>query len=211
MWEIDRRHELWYRYVDKYKGKYKVKIVKDKIDENEALWLEEDLMRQYGGQLVNWANLGLESNVEVNTQYWDMRQENKRLLDKANKLEKENLEKAIKCYRESLSKMIVYEKIDTNTRKHTGIAAKVYEEMSSSMVNTGNTDILSRLTICLKRLKIQEESVSAVKKYLEEFPDALILVCFQKNLKRAGMNEFVQSNSITYQSKYKPEVVVVNT
>lgn len=64
----------------KTKGKYKIQIVKDKVDENEALWLEEDLMRHYGEQLVNWANLGIESDLELNTQYWDMRKENERLL-----------------------------------------------------------------------------------------------------------------------------------
>lgn len=53
VWDLDRRHQLWYRYVDKFKGMFRVQIVRNKLDEDEALWFENELMEKYRGQIVN--------------------------------------------------------------------------------------------------------------------------------------------------------------
>jgi hypothetical protein len=189
-WNKEGRHELWKKYISRFNGEYTVEIVKDNITEDDAHYLEDDLMVKYGGQLINWVNMGLDMDYKVYDEYWDLRKENEELLKEAKKQERTDIEKAISLYREAIIRMIKYEKMNTNqAKKYTGTAREVYLEVSAEWeaLKAGNLDILDRLTICLKKLNRPQEIVLEVNKYLKEFPGAKERATAQKILKRAKL------------------------
>lgn len=184
-WEKNSRHSLWYSYVDRFNGNYVVEIVKEGLEEDDAMWLEEDLMKRYGGQLVNWVNLARDANYTAYGKYWDMRKEIDLLLAKANELEKLDLEKAIELYRQAMGKMKENECMEKE-EYFTGLAAELYKDMQDES-RVGNITILDRLTICLKKLKRSKEIVSEVEQYLKDFPRAKDRAGFNKILRRANL------------------------
>jgi len=54
-WEDHGKLHMWY-VNNKLSGTFQVVIVRDGLSELEALELENDLMKKYGEQLINWIN-----------------------------------------------------------------------------------------------------------------------------------------------------------
>jgi len=182
-WDTGRRHILWQRYVERLNGKFEVEIVADGLQEDEAAYLEGDLMAKYGGQLVNWQNMSRSADYKASEKYWALKKENAGRLAEAKGFEEQEPEKAVILYGEALKYMMKYEQGLGRTEHFTGVAAELYAKMTAEM-GTGDINILDRLTLCLKKLKRQEELDSEVEQYLVRFPHAKCLAGFQKILKR---------------------------
>ncbi|WP_182102751.1 GIY-YIG nuclease family protein [Niallia taxi] len=192
-WDKDR-HDMWKRYIGKFNGKYSVDIVKDGLTEDEALDFEDDLMRRYGGQLVNWANTGLNRDYDLLDKYWALRNANEEILKQAKEIEDSSTDKAIEYYQQALTNMFVYETMNTDEeKKYTGLALEVYNEFCELMnrFESGKVEILDRLTICLKKANRQAEMSEAVTRYIEIFPSALCRAGMFKVIKRAKLNQSI--------------------
>jgi len=185
-WDTGRRHILWQHYVERLNGKFKVEIVADGLREDEAAYLEADLMAKYGGQLVNWQNMSRSVDYKAYERYRALEKENARRLMTAKDFEKQEPEKAIVLYREALECMMEWTQGSREAEHFTGVAANLYAKMIAE-TRTGDINILDRLTLCLKRLDRQEELDSEVEEYLVKFPHAKSLAGFQKILKRSGL------------------------
>lgn len=59
--------------------------------------------------------------------------------------------------------------------------------MVSEQPKTGNVNIIDRLTICLKKRKKNEDIISEVERYINEFPDSKKMKSKEKVLKRAKL------------------------
>jgi len=188
-WEAGekQRHTLWHRYVEKFNGMFEVKIIEEQLNENEAEFLEQKLMGEYGGQLINWVNLSRDMDYEKNKKYWMLRKKNELLFAEAKEVEKNDIDKAIVLYIKCLSEMIYYEtKYRLQEEYFSGIAAEIYSEWVSED-SAGKIEMLDRLTICLKKANRYEDIVSEVENYLRIFPGAKNRAGFKKILKRAKL------------------------
>jgi len=185
-WDTGERHILWRHYVERLNGKFEVEIVADGLQEDEAAYLEQDLMAKYGGQLVNWQNMSRSADYKAYDKYWALEKENARRLVAAKEFEEQEPEKAVVLYREALKCMMEYKKGLREAEHYTGVAAELYAKMIAE-TTTGDINILDRLTLCLKKLERQEELDSEVEEYLVKFPYAKSLVGFQKILKRSEL------------------------
>lgn len=166
-WDMNSRHPVWKRYVEKTGGTVSVELVRHGLDKDAALDLEDALLNQYGQQLVNWFNPGRDQDYEAIKKYWEQRKENEALLARARLSEETDLDEAVEAYRQAVKSMMTYEEIVTER----GLVADLSSEIWDSE-KAGNLQILDRLTICLKKLGRDEELVDAVDKYLLEFPGA---------------------------------------
>lgn len=183
-WSHDR-HDLWNRYIKRFGGEYSVQIIKENFTEDEAHDLEDDLIVEYGGQLVNWVNIGLDMDYKMYDIYWSLRKENEEIFKQTNEVT--NLEEAVCKYKEIIARMIDYEQMETDGgKKYTGIAREVYLEFCNEN-KAGNIEMLNRLTICLKKLGRKKEMANVVNEYLKEFPGARQRSAMKKILKRAEL------------------------
>jgi len=182
------RHPLWTKYVDNFGGKFDVKIYMDNLTEDEAIYLENGLMKQYGGQLVNWQNPYLEITSDVYLDYWAKKKANESNFDEVKKLELFDLLKAVGLYKKMIEKMIEYERknISTST-KYIGKAKVVWEEYSKEQESSksGKIVFLDRLTLCLKKLKLFDQIYKEIEEYLIVFPGAKKEPDIERMLKRA--------------------------
>ncbi len=181
-WEIGGHNDLWRLYVDRFDGAYDVEIIETGLSEDEALWLEEDVMKQYGGQLVNWVNMHRTADYEGYARYWELRWEIDQLLEKAGQLEETDTEEAIVHYRQAIAKMKEAESF-TALEQFTGLALELYKE-SRAKQRVGNTRILDLVTTCLVKLQREEEALLETQQYLECFPYAGTRPSFRKIVNR---------------------------
>jgi len=186
-WRESGRHEVWCRYVEHFDGQYEVEIVQDDLNEGSAESLEDDLMREYGGQLINWFNFHRTGDWAAYEEYWSRRTANTEYVKETKTMEAADPEECVRRYRKALAEMIDYEKaaLDDPTRyeNYTGTAGDVYSSWFRDNA-CGDWLILDRLTLCLKKLGREAEIRSLVRRYLEVFPGALALSSFSRIPKR---------------------------
>lgn len=163
-WSEDR-HPIWHRFVtERLGGKYDVEIVASGLTEEDALEREDELINQYGSQLVNWINFGRDTDLAACEQYHTLRDANRCLVNETRALEDSDLEEAISRYRKALANLREYEKI---VFEHGLIGDLLREEPK-----WGEPLILDRLTLCLAKLNRVGEAIAETEQYFRDFPGA---------------------------------------
>lgn len=190
-WSQDR-DSVWHRYVnERLGGRYNVQIVKNGLDEDEALVIENEVMLMHGDRLLNFAKaiggvsfkvtinqekpqvesvwLPNDNDIELeeNARYWKLRESNRALVAATKPLEAANMETAVVRYREALSKMREYEEIGRRLSHSTGLRGE-YEDVVQQA--TGDVAILDRLTLCLAKLNRSAEAVTEAEHHFADFP-----------------------------------------
>jgi hypothetical protein len=167
-----------------------VEIVRNELDEEEALELESETMLKHGDCLLNLnrpagglsfavsideRQLNVESvaitnevktDLEENTRYWALRESNKAFVAATKPFEATDLETAAKRYREALLKLREYGKIGRRLSRSTGLRGE-YEEIGKR----SDVAILNRLTLCLTKLNRGSEAVREADQHFADFPD----------------------------------------
>lgn len=97
-WSPDR-HPLWSRYVEKHLGGvFRVQIIQDNLSPDEAERLEGDWIAQCSANLVNWFNMGRDTDFKALERFHALRDANRALIERAKVEEKRDLENAVKMY-----------------------------------------------------------------------------------------------------------------
>jgi hypothetical protein len=184
-WEKEKRHSMWKRYIKRFNDKYYVEIYRDNLSEEEALELEEELMSNYGGQLINWSNLSLDGNWKGYEKQNKIDKEINYIICEAKEYEKFNIEKAINLYVKALNKLFKYQNPEklAELSYYSGLSKEVQVEWFKEEW-TGNITILDRLTLCLKKLERYSDINYFVNKYIKIFPGSKNKLDFKKIQKR---------------------------
>ncbi len=174
-WSMDR-HQVWTNYVnERLCGKFSVEIHKDGLTEDEALHLENDLINEYGSNLVNWVNMQRQTDFDLLNSYHVLRDHNLRSVGKTYLIEKTEQTQAIARYKQAIEAIdeyqsIVYEK---------GLIGELYERPKK-----GEPEILDRLSMCLIRLGRVDEAAKEARHYFAKFPDAVSMSIGRRILSR---------------------------
>jgi hypothetical protein len=162
-WSI-HRHSAWKKYVsERLLGEYSVEIHAEGMCESEAEELEEELIAEYGEQLINWINPGRAFDYQALAEFHRRRAANRARVTAARSIEKINLALAIEEYRAALEEMRQYEALTLER----GLVA----EMRCGPT-WGDPNILDRLTMCLCKAGRHREAFAEAAKYFSEFPSA---------------------------------------
>ena len=189
-WSKDR-DELWHRYVfGRLNGKYEVTIIRSGLTEDEALELEDDLMRKHKGETLLNVQLPLPKTVvtvdfarkliqthldppdnvtnwEEIERYHDIRRANETFVVATKQLEETDPEIAIARYKTAIIQMREQEKLSERLFRSTGLRGELYVP-----IRRGQPNLLDRLTLCLVKLGRLEEAAEETERYFLEFPDA---------------------------------------
>jgi hypothetical protein len=190
-WSEDR-DTVWHRYVkEELGGRYNVEIVKNELDEDEALQMENEVMLMHGDRLLNFAKAigGVRFEVTINqekpqvdsvwlsndddidleesTRYWKLRESNRTFVKETKPFELANMEMAVTRYREALSKMREYEEIGRRLSRSRGLRGEYEDDVQQA---TGDVAILDRLTMCLTKLNRSAEAVTEAEHHFTDFP-----------------------------------------
>jgi hypothetical protein len=162
-WAADR-HPVWHRYVaERSAGQYTVEIFRDGLSTEEAEDLENEFVSAYGSQLVNWINGQRGFDYEKLAEFHRLRDANRARIAQARSLEKTDPDAAVTMYREAISHMASYARMQTET----GLVA----ELSGSPC-FDDSEALDRLTLVLARLGRHDELLREAAAYFEEYPEA---------------------------------------
>lgn len=165
-WSKDR-HDVWHKYVTQRLGcQYQVKIFKEALTEEQAEEIEDELIGEYGEQLVNWINPKRDFNYDAIAKFHNLRDENRLFIEETRKIEKEDPEKAVERYRLALNTMVEYESLTLER----GLIAEL-----GAGPDWGDPNILDRLTLCLINIGKGREAIEESEKYFNMFPSALNL------------------------------------
>lgn len=179
-WSKDR-HSLWNLYVDKHLGnKYQVLILKDNLPEAEAEELESEWIAHYGSQLVNWVNMGRDTDFAKLDVFNRLRDENKARIQDARKLEKENIDQAIEMYIAAIESIDEYQSIEYEG----GLVGQLLKEESEQIGRFGEIEALDRLTMCLIKVTRIEEAANTTRDYFERYRGDLRLSAAERINKR---------------------------
>ncbi len=160
-WSADR-HPLWARYVEKHlNGIYQVKILHDNLSEEEAEELEAAWIAQCSDTVVNWFNMGRQTDFEALDRRNDLRSINLRLIEQAKATEKNNLEKAVSMYIQAIKAIQTYALITYEK----GLIGQLLEEETEELGVCGELHALDRLTLCLVKLGRPEEAAQHTDNY----------------------------------------------
>lgn len=160
-WSSDR-HPLWSRYVEKHlNGVYQVKILNDNLSEEESEELEAEWIAQCSDTVVNWFNMGRQTDFEALDRRNSLRSANLKLIEQAKAIEKYDLEKATSIYIQAIKAIqsyafITYEK---------GLVGQLLEEETEEFGACGEVNALDRLTLCLVKLGRPEEAAQYTDNY----------------------------------------------
>lgn len=175
-WAKAQRHELWLKYLENIDGEYTVTIVEKDLDEESALSLEDTLMEQHKRSLINWINPDRHGDWATIAKYWELRKEDDDFHARAKEVEKDNLEDAVKLYKEEIKRVREYLDVLMNyygseLSSSTGMAKRVYQDYYiKSYVGAHDLRSLDRMSICLKKLGRLDEAREEVRSFFEEFP-----------------------------------------
>ncbi|MCX5830148.1 MAG: hypothetical protein NTV58_19435 [Deltaproteobacteria bacterium] len=160
-WSIDR-HPLWSRYVDKHlKGEYQVRILHDNLSAADAEEVEAEWIAQCSDTVVNWCNMGRETDFEALDRYNSIRAVNLSLIQQAKAIEKYDLDKAASMYIQAIEAIHAYAFITYEK----GLVGQLLEEEAAELGIHGEVDALDRLTICLIKLGRLTEAVQYTNTY----------------------------------------------
>ncbi len=184
-WSTHKRHHLWQRYVTKnLGGDYRVKILHDDLDEDGAESLESAWIAQETSTLVNWVNLGRETDFDACDEYWRLRKPNRLRIDEAKSLEKEDLEAAVALYKQAILATSEYAFLQTEK----GLVGDLLGQETMEKGVKGELVAIDRLTLCLCRLGRKEEAREEAERYFTDYRRDLELKQAQAVLKRVGLS-----------------------
>lgn len=191
-WSKDR-HLVWERYVsDRLNGQFNVEIHRDGLTEPEAEELEDELISEYGAQLINWINPGRNFDFSALEKYHQLRDANRKYISETKCLEKTDTDESVKRYRAALNAMREYESMTLER----GLVA----EMGVGP-DWGDPNILNRLTICLVALGRVKEAIDEAERYFSEFPSALNLTMGRQidaRIQKLKLKEMKENTSSKY-------------
>lgn len=175
------RHHLWTRYVEKhFGGEYTIEILNDDLDDEEAEEIEAEWISYYSTSLVNWINMGRETDFKALDLFHKKRNANRLLIAEARQLEKTNLEQAAKMYIQAIETIRSYCSINYEG----GLVGQLLQEEAEELGYRGEIEAIDRLSLCLIRLGSPVEAVERVKTYFETFPRDLRYAKTEKIMKR---------------------------
>jgi hypothetical protein len=162
-WSKDR-HPVWLKYVnERLNGDYIVEIFKDRLTEEDALEVEDQLIAEYGKQLVNWTNPGRNFDYQALEEFHRKRDANRAFVEETKKIEATDPTSAIERYLTALDRMREYESLTLETGHVAELRVRA---------DRGDPNILNRLTICLQKLNRYSEMFEQAEKYFEDFPSS---------------------------------------
>jgi len=174
-WSKDR-HPVWLKYVnERLDCNYTVEIFKDKLTEEDAEKIEDQLIVEYGKQLVNWINPGRNFDCQALEEFHRKRDANRAFVEETKKIEAIDLPCAIERYLTALDRMREYETLTLET----GLVAEL-----GVGPNWGDPNILNSLTVCLQKLNRYSEMIEQAERYFEDFPSAKVLSMGKQIVKR---------------------------
>lgn len=177
----DDRHILWYRYVNQHlSGKYSVVILEDDLtpemaEERESAWIAQESMT-----LVNWENMGRETDFEAVNQYHQMRNSALALFARARVMERVDLGQAISLYFNALDKISEYASIQPER----GLIGQLLDEDRAEHGISGELQVLDRLTLCLIRAGRAAEAKHVADNYFNAYRRDKALASAKTILKR---------------------------
>jgi len=164
-WSTDR-HPLWSRYVENHLNcVYQVRILHDNLSEDEAEELEAEWIAQCSDTVVNWVNMGRQTDFEALDRCNSLRAANLKLIEQAKAIEKCDLEKATSIYIQAIKAIqsyafITYEK---------GLVGQLLEEEAEELGACGEVNALDRFTLCLVKLGRPEEAAQYTDNYFKQY------------------------------------------
>lgn len=168
-WSKDR-HPLWVRYVEKHLGgKYEIRILADKLSEEESEVIEAEFMAEYV-DLINWQNMARTNDYEKAWQCLDRQKANQVLIQQAKATEKQNPESAVELYVNAIENVQGYDDRQYDTKTLLG---RLEEEEERELRHCGKPEglkALDRLTMCLIKLGRSREASERVEAYFTLYP-----------------------------------------
>lgn len=160
-WSTDR-HPLWSRYVKKHlNGEYQVKIFHDNLSAEDVEEVEAAWIAQCSDTIINWFNMGRETDFEALDMRNRLRDENLSLIRQAKTIEKHDLEKAASMYIQAIEAIQAYAFITCEK----GLVGKLLEEEAAELGVCGEVSALDRLSICLIKLGRPTEAIQRTDNY----------------------------------------------
>lgn len=168
---IRSRHPVWYYYINNYlKGKFEVMILHDNLTNDEAEFIEDELIRKLGHNLVNWFNLCRTCDYEMNEKYHKLVMINKSLIAESRTMEKIDLDKAINGYRKAIDKITEYNNLPNEWHgENPALVDRLNNEMDGN-TKKGEIEAIERLSICLCKKGFKSEAKMEAIKYFEKHP-----------------------------------------
>jgi hypothetical protein len=165
-WNTASRHQLWHHYVTtRLGGNFKVVILEDNMDESGAAQLENAWISQEATTLVNWVNMGRQTDYEALERFHRLRNTNRILIAEGRELEKIDLDRAIACFVRAIEEIDSYACI----KYETGLVADLVAELEGQLGRCGELEALDRLTLCLIKLKRGAEARKAADNYFTKY------------------------------------------
>ena len=141
-WSKDR-HPIWHQYVEtRSESKFIVQIVSYHETSDEAEGVEQSFIARYGAQLVNWINVGRDTDFAACDRYRTAKNANQKFVAETKVFESSDPSKAVERYRQAMAAMYDYSTIVLER----GLVAELNAEIFRS---GGDDNILDRLTLCL--------------------------------------------------------------
>ncbi len=179
-WSKDR-DPLWHRYVDKHLGgSYVVRILHDNLSSTEAEELEAEWIAQCSPSLVNWTNMGRETDFPALEKYHKLRDANRALIQQGKAIEKNDLEGAANLYFRAIEAIREYAFIDYEK----GLIGQLLAEQAEELGRSGEIEALDRVTMCLIKLKRDAEAAQHADNYFAVYRRDLQLAASRRIAKR---------------------------
>jgi tetratricopeptide (TPR) repeat protein len=161
-WSPDGRHSLWSRYVEKHLGgSFQVRILQDNLSPEEAEELEAAWMTQCSPGLVNWVNMGRDTDFQALERFHALRNANRALIQQGKAMEKSDLERAAAIYLHAIESIREYAYMSYEK----GLVAQLLEEEAAEVGRYGEIEALDRLTISLTKLGRAEDAARHAESY----------------------------------------------
>jgi hypothetical protein len=175
------RHPLWDRYVNYHlAGKYEAKIIAESMTSEEAEELEADLIGKHCDSLVNWQNMGRQSDFKLLEHYNTLRDANRKLIQETKALESTEPELAVEQYKKAIDKTAEYAFLEFEQ----GLVGQLLREEANEIGRNGELEALDRLTLCLIKLGKVSEAADHTMAYFSRFKRDLLLKSSEKIKKR---------------------------
>ena len=180
-WSRERRHSLWFRYIEKHLGgNFQVRILQDNLSPEEAVEREADWMAKCGSDLVNWVNMGRDTDLQELERFHALRNANRVLIQQGKAMEKSDLERAVAMYIHAIESIREYERICYEK----GLIAQLLEEEKAEVGRFGEVEVIDRLTICLIKLGRAEDAARHAESYFAIYRGDLQRAAFMRISKR---------------------------
>lgn len=180
-WDKENRHPLWERYVAKnLNGNYQIRIIEDDLTNEDAEYLEDQIMRDFSEQLINWINWGRKSNFAALQEFHNQRNANRALINKAKSLEVTNIDDAINQYRFAIENIKDY----AFTQLEDGLLGQIIREENEDIGYSGELEALDRLTLCLCKQNRASEAFDDSVRYFKTYKRDLLLSSAKKIIQR---------------------------